>query len=261
VSPNIVRVDYDTLENIAGRFARQAESVLDTHRRLERNVQELQNGGWVGKGAIAFFKEMEKDIFPAMMRLRQALEQAQSVTLQMKSIMKATEEEVASLFKNDASSNSGGDSWKNESAASVKNSSTTNGGERPGLDKAFADFKVPEGDKDGMIKVPDEWIANLFGLQRRSVTMTEKRMMDEIGLFGDKKLYDIQKESYEMAEKFAGTNGQEDGLGDAYRHAYWNALMTREFGPDWAKRYSDAHENLPGNPKSLFRKSVLSFYV
>ncbi len=39
-----------------------------------------------------------------------------------------------------------------------------------------------------------------------------------------------------------------DGHRDAFRHAYWNALMAKEFGQDWARAYGTAHEGLPDNP-------------
>jgi hypothetical protein len=39
-----------------------------------------------------------------------------------------------------------------------------------------------------------------------------------------------------------------DGHVDAYRHALWNARMTREFGEDWTARYATGHEKAPDNP-------------
>ncbi len=99
---NIVQAEYDVLETIAGRFARQAESTADMRLHLLRHVQTLQNGGWEGKGSEAFFAEMDKDIFPAVIRLGQALEQARSVTLQVRDVLKAAEEEAASPFRNGA---------------------------------------------------------------------------------------------------------------------------------------------------------------
>lgn len=35
----------------------------------------------------------------------------------------------------------------------------------------------------------------------------------------------------------------EDGPGDAFRHAYWAALMARSFGPEKSKEFTDAHES------------------
>ncbi|MEU4315872.1 hypothetical protein [Nocardia sp. NPDC024068] len=40
----------------------------------------------------------------------------------------------------------------------------------------------------------------------------------------------------------------DDGHGDAFRHAYWNALMAQRFGPDWTEIYGTAHEKSGGNP-------------
>lgn len=40
----------------------------------------------------------------------------------------------------------------------------------------------------------------------------------------------------------------DDGHGDAFRHIYWNARMTQEFGPEWTETYGTAHEKSGGNP-------------
>ncbi|WP_051023072.1 DUF6973 domain-containing protein [Nocardia pneumoniae] len=42
-------------------------------------------------------------------------------------------------------------------------------------------------------------------------------------------------------------NSVDDGQGDAFRHAYWNALMTQKYGEDWTKEYTTAHEKSGGN--------------
>ncbi len=38
-----------------------------------------------------------------------------------------------------------------------------------------------------------------------------------------------------------------DGHRDAFRHAYWNALMTQQYGETWANAFATAHEGVPGN--------------
>ena len=38
-----------------------------------------------------------------------------------------------------------------------------------------------------------------------------------------------------------------DGQGDAFRHAYWNAMMTQQFGEEWTTAYATAHEKSAGN--------------
>jgi hypothetical protein len=39
-----------------------------------------------------------------------------------------------------------------------------------------------------------------------------------------------------------------NGAGDAFRHCYWSALMTRDMGFLNTKAYTDAHEDYEGNP-------------
>lgn len=39
-----------------------------------------------------------------------------------------------------------------------------------------------------------------------------------------------------------------NGRGDAFRHCYWSALMTRDIGFLNTKSITDAHEDFPGNP-------------
>ncbi|WP_157171813.1 DUF6973 domain-containing protein [Nocardia higoensis] len=38
-----------------------------------------------------------------------------------------------------------------------------------------------------------------------------------------------------------------DGHGDAFRHMYWNALMSQKFGEEWTETYATAHEKSGGN--------------
>jgi len=95
---DIIQAEYDKLEDIAGRFAANAEATVEMRSRIENAVQALQNGNWEGEGSTAFFTEMNQDVFPVMIRLTTALEQAQSVTFQAKAILQAAEEEAARPF-------------------------------------------------------------------------------------------------------------------------------------------------------------------
>lgn len=44
-----------------------------------------------------------------------------------------------------------------------------------------------------------------------------------------------------------GTDGN-DNHTDAFRHAYWNAILSRRFGPYWTAKFTTAHESDPSNP-------------
>ena len=50
------------------------------------------------------------------------------------------------------------------------------------------------------------------------------------------------------AEKRYSGPGLHNGKGDAFRHAYWNALMVKAYGEVLAKEFADAHEKNPKQP-------------
>jgi hypothetical protein len=60
-------------------------------------------------------------------------------------------------------------------------------------------------------------------------------------------LYDLllaaQKASQEALRRYPGEG--HNGGGDAFRHAYWSALMTRNSSLLMAKKYGYAHEAVP----------------
>jgi hypothetical protein len=51
-----------------------------------------------------------------------------------------------------------------------------------------------------------------------------------------------------------------DGHTDAFRHAYWNARMTQQFGSDWAKQYATAHEAVDGTVNNSAVREAMDLY-
>lgn len=93
-----IRVSYDELQQAAEQFGNAAESNRRMKQSLLQSVQALQNGGWVGRGADSFFREMNGDIFPALDRLIHALEESRTVTLRAIDIYREAEEDGAHPF-------------------------------------------------------------------------------------------------------------------------------------------------------------------
>lgn len=110
----------------------------------------------------------------------------------------------------------------------------------------------------GLIDIP--------GTDGVNVTKTEAKLLDELtssrGLFGLKSFSDLKDQVFETAtqrypdqavpgnipaDRVKEWQGN-DGHRDAFRHAYWNAMMTKEYGKEWAEQFATAHEGLPGNP-------------
>lgn len=96
----VIQTDYDRLVEVARGFGRNAETVAALHKQVQRSVQALRQGGWDGRGATAFFAEMNGEIVPALDRLNGALHEAQAVTVKIKAVLQAAEEEAARPFRN-----------------------------------------------------------------------------------------------------------------------------------------------------------------
>lgn len=83
------------------------------------------------------------------------------------------------------------------------------------------------------------------------MTQTEARLLDQLqwnqGLMG---LYDFKRckeEAYEISEGRYPTLPGDDSHRDAFRHIYWNVLMTLRLGENFARAFATAHEGVPGN--------------
>lgn len=131
---------------------------------------------------------------------------------------------------------------------------------RPGRDVVDA-YQVA--DDDETVRYPGGWrgpIADILFGDREDVRGSEAEVLDELSTSELLTFRDIRDE----AERVAGMRftaegplpeGAEPGAAnlsdnhlDAFRHTYWNARMTQEFGADWTERFATAHETLPGTP-------------
>ncbi|ATY32166.1 DUF6973 domain-containing protein [Sphingomonas psychrotolerans] len=129
-----------------------------------------------------------------------------------------------------------------------------------------------------------EWSPSLFGFiplgglgGTRTITQTEGKLLDNLtrdrGLVGLNDFKNIADEAFTVSEQRVPAPGRipveaqrqidalppedqalaaraypkNDGHTDAFRHAYWNARLTAEFGENWTKEFTTAHEGLPGN--------------
>ncbi|HVG48080.1 MAG TPA: hypothetical protein VM899_08100 [Rubellimicrobium sp.] len=140
------------------------------------------------------------------------------------------------------------------------------GSSRPDLGQVLRDYQVRD---DEMV----DWTPNLGpfpidvpGADSKKMTRTEAALLDKLatdkGLLGLKKFQEITSNdpehpglAYRTADRYfprvdAQGNripGGDDGHNDAFRHAYWNALMAKHFGEDFAAAFASAHEGVPGN--------------
>lgn len=99
----------------------------------------------------------------------------------------------------------------------------------------------------------------------RRMTRTEGALLDTLtqrhGLLGLRNFAGLADQAFAEAERRypdqpvpAGIPGDRqrewqgnDGHRDAFRHCYWNALMTKDYGRGWTSAFATAHEGVPGN--------------
>ena len=94
-----IEVKYDEMDQISGRFDNQAGEIQQMMQNVRAKMEDLHNGGWIGRGSDSFFAEMQGEVLPAVTRLQQALEQASHVARQINDTMKQAEEEACTPFK------------------------------------------------------------------------------------------------------------------------------------------------------------------
>ena len=94
----IIRASHDELPRMSKAFGSESARVKSTIDRLNRVIQVLEGGDWIGEGATAFFNEMRSEVMPALVRLMKALESGASVAEQINRIIEEIEQGCAHFF-------------------------------------------------------------------------------------------------------------------------------------------------------------------
>lgn len=94
-----VQVNYEQLDQIAGRLGAAAAASADLRGMVLRGSAPLAEGGWVGLGAAAFFAELHDELLPALQRLELALGEGGAVTQALVELFHRAEEEAAAPFR------------------------------------------------------------------------------------------------------------------------------------------------------------------
>ncbi|MGV0718589.1 EspA/EspE family type VII secretion system effector [Mycolicibacterium sp. XJ662] len=111
------------------------------------------------------------------------------------------------------------------------------------LENILKKYQVSE---EEMVRREWPWPLNQFKDPQR-LTESEARMLDNLSLKEKWDFYQIKEKAEAEAEARYPEGGNIGNHRDAFRHAYWNALMTERFGEEWAREYATAHERKPAN--------------
>ena len=141
MSADTIQARYDELDRVAGRFAKASEASAELHARVMRCVEALERGGWQGRGADAFFAEMHGTLYPASQRLIKALAEGRAVTLQVKDILRAAEEEAARLFQGNGAGVGPDGNASTNTATTIQAASALDAITNPELGKAPSSMK------------------------------------------------------------------------------------------------------------------------
>jgi len=102
-------------------------------------------------------------------------------------------------------------------------------------------------------QVFDSYVNSALAKYNRKLTTAEKTLYESDRLSGLRCMYGGMQ-AYNSAEDNYEQAALEDGNGDAFRHALWNWNMANDVGQNFAQKWGDAHEELPGNTGTLKKK-------
>ncbi len=106
-------------------------------------------------------------------------------------------------------------------------------------------------DDDVMTVFPEGTLGILVmlfpGIQRADVTQAEADVLNDLSIEELNELNGLREQAAMLAEQaFPGTDPN-DGHADAFRHAYFNAILTNHISEEFAEELMTAHEGVPGN--------------
>jgi len=94
-----IHVEYDELESVYTKLAQQAEEADVAIRSCMTSLEQLQSGAWIGRGATAFYGEMDNDILPAYNRLHEALNFGNDMVRLIHSVIQQAEDDGRIIFE------------------------------------------------------------------------------------------------------------------------------------------------------------------
>jgi len=94
-----IEANYEQLGSIAKSFSQEADTIETMLKQIQSNIDQLEAGGWIGRGANSFFAEMRDDVVPGVERLQAALEEASQTTNEIAKLFREAEETASSRFR------------------------------------------------------------------------------------------------------------------------------------------------------------------
>ncbi|MET3367656.1 UNVERIFIED_CONTAM: hypothetical protein ABIE34_000882 [Jeotgalibacillus campisalis] len=231
--------DVDQLKALSKALASGASLLTSRARELDSLI--AQGGYWQGHDAKRFASEWQGHLRPLLERTSRGIEEAsQSVLTNADEQAGASTEGGAGPAGSGGSGNSGNPG----SDATTKTAAATNP-TQPTPQEILDQYQVSDAETTNW---PGDWDPLRFVVDQKVVTEKEAELLNGLGPFELNAFKGIHDDAFSVADERFPSEDRNDDQNDAFRHAYWNALMVKEFGADWAEDYATAHEQLPANP-------------
>ncbi|YCK82509.1 hypothetical protein M1D89_04515 [Arthrobacter sp. D3-18] len=221
--------DVDQLKALSKALASGAS--LLTSRARELDFLITQGSSWQGQDARRFASDWQGHLRPLLERTSRGIEEAS------KSVLTNADEQSGASTEGGNSGNPGND-------ATIKTAAATDP-TQPTPQEILDKYQVSDAETTNW---PGDWDPLRFVVDQKVVTEKEAELLNGLGPFELNAFKGIHDDAFSVADERFPSEDRNDDQNDAFRHAYWNALMVKEFGADWAEDYATAHEQLPGNP-------------
>jgi WXG100 family type VII secretion target len=95
---NLVRIQYEDVEQMAQRVVRESNETEGTMKIIHQGVDILRDGAWGGVAAEAFYAKMD-EVFKRLDKLVEALNTAETKVREAAAKFKEMEEQQSNKFK------------------------------------------------------------------------------------------------------------------------------------------------------------------
>ncbi|MGO4145001.1 hypothetical protein AB4Y77_07955 [Paenarthrobacter sp. YAF11_1] len=233
--------DVDQLKALSKALANGASLLTSRARELDSLIGQGmtgQGGGWQGQDAKRFAADWQGRLRPLLERTTRGLEEASQC------VLTNADQQSSASTEGSGTSGSSGTSANPGNDSTTKTAANPNPGQ-PTPQEILDNYQVSDAETTNW---PGDWDPLRFVVDQREVTEKEAELLNGLGPFEMNAFKGIHDDAFSTADDRFPSADRNDDQNDAFRHAYWNALMVKEFGADWAEDYATAHEQLPGNP-------------
>jgi WXG100 family type VII secretion target len=94
-----IQCQYSEMQKAVQTFKKESDQTRQLFQKVQQCVGQLQGGGWIGRGAQQFFREMNDLVNPGLQRLVNALNDASSASQRINQAMQQAENEAGQIFR------------------------------------------------------------------------------------------------------------------------------------------------------------------